>query len=199
MKSDIRPSCPDCGVWEGDEHSETCPRVLSAKLNEIMDAVNKQRHDLTMLVDALHSDKPIQCPARADKPPNPLAGMPGVTFKDVTPHSKDCPNKRCSMCAGTRKITKYPADYEGANYFIDCPECGGTIKSDTIEQVKEWVVQHHSHHVGCDCPSAFVGDKGKTIRQLRAEQERESSCQDKDSPYVNSLALMDFLKELSNG
>lgn len=54
------------------------------------------------------------------------------------------------------------------------------VDSKAIEQVKEWVIQHHSHHIGCN-------------------KKASAGCQNKDSPYVNSLALMDFLKELSDG
>ena len=129
------------------------PMEALSKINEVVDTVNEITNNLhyhdpdnvSRMVGAYKESD--ACPACADKPPNSLAGMPGVTFKDVTPHSEDCPNKP-------------------------------NTSSKTIEQVKEWVIQHHSHHVGCN-------------------KKGSAGCQDKDSPYVNSLALVDFLKELS--
>lgn len=91
MKNEISPSCPECGVWEGAEHSDTCPVVFAATLKRIEDKIGSSK---------------------------------------------------------------------------------------AVERIKEWVVQHHSHHVGCN-------------------KKGSAGCQDKDSPYVNSLALMDFLEELS--
>lgn len=80
--------------------------VLLDKINEVVDEVNdinNQMHwhdpdNVSSMVGVYK--KPDACPACADKPPNPLEGMPGVTFKDVTPHSEDCPNNTEEDCLG---------------------------------------------------------------------------------------------------
>ena len=82
-------------------------------LNKVIDAVNKQRHDFTLLVDALHSDKPVQ-----HQDTCPECGGNGIILIKNTLDGR----APCSGCEGSGR-TKISHRAE-----VSCFACNGTGK-----------------------------------------------------------------------
>lgn len=64
------------------------------------------------------------------------------------------------------------------------------MTEETRKQILEWVYDNHQHHAGAKSVSMDL-DTGKVT-----ENDGESECWDGDKPYVNSLDLETFIKEL---
>ena len=66
------------------------------------------------------------------------------------------------------------------------------MTEETREKIIKWIFDNHNHHSGAEHSSMPLVDDAEF-----EHFEDESTCPDGDSPYVNSLELEKFIKELA--
>jgi hypothetical protein len=64
------------------------------------------------------------------------------------------------------------------------------MTEDTKKKILDWIYKNHMHHDGAD-RSELDLSTGKIV-----EHHEEYVCSEGDKPYVNSLDLEKFIKEL---